>query len=48
VAAAVTDEELAALIVALNAVAPQETEPAERPMPAWRRAMRVEAVESGV
>lgn len=43
-----TDEELAALMVALNAVARQEPEPAEQPMPAWRRAMRMEAVETGV
>jgi hypothetical protein len=41
---AISEEELAAVVVALNAVAHTEQSKAENAMPAWRRAMRAESV----
>jgi hypothetical protein len=43
----VTGEELAAVAAALNAVMQQQSEePQPQRMPAWRRAMRLEATEN--
>ena len=42
----ISPEELAAVICALGALAPREEPVRETEMPAWRRAMRDESVES--